>query len=88
MKSKLIIIAFAAVCFAACSNQAQKIESTETKQDSTKKDSSIIAPEAGDRVMYQCPMHPEEISDKPGQCSKCGMDLEKITIRGNDTIKS
>lgn len=26
---------------------------------------------------YYCPMHPEEVSDKPGTCSKCGMDLEK-----------
>lgn len=25
---------------------------------------------------YTCPMHPEVISDKPGKCPKCGMDLE------------
>ncbi|RME25973.1 MAG: YHS domain-containing protein, partial [Candidatus Zixiibacteriota bacterium] len=25
---------------------------------------------------YTCPMHPEEIADKPGDCSKCGMALE------------
>lgn len=25
---------------------------------------------------YTCPMHPEVISDKPGTCPKCGMDLE------------
>lgn len=25
---------------------------------------------------YICPMHPEVISDKPGSCPKCGMDLE------------
>lgn len=24
---------------------------------------------------YTCPMHPEIISDKPGKCPKCGMDL-------------
>ncbi len=24
---------------------------------------------------YTCPMHPDEISDKPGKCSKCGMAL-------------
>ena len=29
-------------------------------------------------VFYQCPMHPEEMSGKPGSCSKCGMDLEKV----------
>ena len=26
-------------------------------------------------VQYTCPMHPEVISDKPGKCPKCGMDL-------------
>ena len=25
---------------------------------------------------YVCPMHPEEKSDKPGKCAKCGMDLK------------
>ena len=24
---------------------------------------------------YTCPMHPDVVSDKPGKCSKCGMDL-------------
>jgi Cu+-exporting ATPase len=28
---------------------------------------------------YTCPMHPEVISDKPGPCPKCGMDLEPVT---------
>lgn len=27
---------------------------------------------------YYCPMHPEEVSDNPGKCPKCKMDLEKI----------
>lgn len=26
-------------------------------------------------VIYTCSMHPEVISDKPGKCPKCGMDL-------------
>ncbi len=25
---------------------------------------------------YTCPMHPEITSDKPGDCPKCGMELE------------
>lgn len=28
-------------------------------------------------VSYACPMHPDVTSDKPGKCSKCGMDLVK-----------
>ncbi len=31
----------------------------------------------GDGAAYACPMHPEETSDKPADCSKCGMHLEK-----------
>lgn len=26
-------------------------------------------------TLYACPMHPDVTSDKPGKCSKCGMDL-------------
>ncbi len=29
------------------------------------------------KTEYYCPMHPSIISDKPAQCSECGMDLEK-----------
>jgi hypothetical protein len=28
---------------------------------------------------YTCPMHPEVISDHPGQCPKCGMDLVPVS---------
>jgi Cu(I)/Ag(I) efflux system membrane fusion protein/cobalt-zinc-cadmium efflux system membrane fusion protein len=31
-----------------------------------------------EEVMYQCPMHPEVIQDKPGECPICGMDLVEV----------
>lgn len=34
------------------------------------------ADEAG-AAAYSCPMHPDITSDKPGTCSKCGMELEQ-----------
>lgn len=29
-----------------------------------------------DAMIYTCPMHPEIEQDRPGECPKCGMDLE------------
>ena len=38
--------------------------------------------EAKKEVVYRCPMHPEETSDKPGKCSRCGAELVAVaTIR-------
>ena len=42
---------------------------------------------------YTCPMHPEIIQDKPGNCPKCGMHLvpvkaEEITTAQHDKEKS
>jgi Cu(I)/Ag(I) efflux system membrane fusion protein len=34
---------------------------------------------------YHCPMHPEILSDKPGICPKCEMDLELVP-QGRDTL--
>ena len=28
-----------------------------------------------EQVAYTCPMHPEIVSDEPGKCPICGMDL-------------
>jgi hypothetical protein len=30
-----------------------------------------------EEAIYTCPMHPEVQQKEPGQCPKCGMDLEK-----------
>jgi len=33
---------------------------------------------ADGKVRYTCPMHPEVVSDQPGDCPKCGMALEPM----------
>ena len=64
---KLSVFVVAIIVMSCNSNLEQKKEIQTVKQDSVQ--------QAG--AAYACPMHPEVTSDKPGQCSKCGMDLEK-----------
>ena len=40
-----------------------------SKADSAIKNAPIVV------AQYTCPIHPDVVSDKPGKCSKCGMDL-------------
>jgi len=57
---------------------------TEAMTDSVQMDKMNEYEKAGPKV-YTCPMHPEVISDKPGKCPKCGMDLvpsEEISSEG------
>jgi hypothetical protein len=38
------------------------------------------------KVSYTCPMHPEFVSDKPGSCPKCGMDLVTADAKGGHNL--
>lgn len=46
------------------------------QQTREKQDTIII--QDSTKTMFTCPMHPEVISDKPGTCSKCSMELVKL----------
>ena len=37
------------------------------------------------KTTYTCPMHPKEMSDKEGKCSKCGMKMVKTTEAKHNT---
>ena len=42
--------------------------------------SSVSTSQPAAKQVYTCPMHPEVISDKPGQCPKCGMNLVLMAV--------
>lgn len=50
--------------------------------DKCKGFSEKFAKESPAKSEYVCPMHPDVKSDKPGKCSKCGMNLVKKAEAG------
>jgi Cu+-exporting ATPase len=42
------------------------------------------ADDRGSDGIYTCPMHPEVIQDRPGDCPKCGMALEPMRAKSGD----
>lgn len=71
MKKLLILIALAGLMigFSACNHPADK---TGNNKEVKKK-----------KGKYFCTMNPDVTSDKPGTCSKCGMELvERDTTEG------
>jgi multidrug efflux pump subunit AcrA (membrane-fusion protein) len=73
---KLIFLILAllapAVVFIACSKNSQAASQTE-KQKTQK---------------YQCPMHPNYTSDKPGDCPVCGMNLVPMEDTGQTSVQT
>ena len=68
-KTILLSVAVLSLLLSACGNSSTSNEAVPAI-DTTKL-------KTGD-AYYQCEMHPEVISDKPGACPKCeGMDMEK-----------
>jgi len=82
-KFLLVLLAAAAFSITSCNNASETKEAKSEAKTDAHADTLMLA--AGEKIIYQCPMHPEEVSDKPGKCSKCGMDLEKVVVK--DTLK-
>ena len=73
-------LALASLTFAAsgCSDNKSTTETTTSAPATGSKmvadSTSTMKPDAM-ATTYTCSMHPEVVSDKPGKCPKCGMDL-------------
>jgi hypothetical protein len=80
MKSFLTLgLALASLTFAAagCSDKKSTTETTTTPATGSTMaaDSATTKKPDAMATTYTCSMHPEVLSDKPGKCPKCGMEL-------------
>lgn len=62
----LMVAVFAIMSFSVLAQDGGEKNTSNSKQQPQK-------------TVYSCPMHPDVTSDKPGKCSKCGMDLKAST---------
>jgi hypothetical protein len=60
--------------FSACNNSNTK--------------TNAVEPTVTEASIYTCPMHPEVQADKPGDCPKCGMPLEKKVAADTTQMQS
>jgi hypothetical protein len=72
-----------AMTIAACSNATKTDENNSaTEQKQTTESAAFVRIDttklAAGVEFYQCPMHPEEVTDKNVPCPQCGMDLDKV----------
>jgi Cu(I)/Ag(I) efflux system membrane fusion protein len=61
----------------------EKAESQVFNTPTPQIDNLVKAQNQGTTVKYICPMHAHIISDVPGTCPICGMNLEKVETGGN-----
>lgn len=85
MKKSIILSAVLTLMLGACNNSTNKNESS-VSTDSTKTQNADTSQVfnldttklSSGATYYQCEMHPEVISDKAGNCLKCGMELSEM----------
>ena len=86
MKKVIVIstLTMAVVTFTACSGSTSAtvpaVDTTAKVQTDTAKMVTMDTTKTAiaSTVKYTCRMHPEVISDKPGKCPKCGMELVEV----------
>lgn len=91
MKTKILITILTVGVFSISTIKAQE-KPMKMKQDTMKMDHSKMEMKHDSMTMakaYACPMHSDEVSDKLGQCSKCGKTLvtKQMNLK-NNSLKS
>ncbi|MDR6548689.1 CopA family copper-resistance protein [Chryseobacterium rhizosphaerae] len=56
-------------------NEVQKVNVIKPDVKAATQNQIVSKPQSRQQSVFTCPMHPEVISDKPGKCPKCGMEL-------------
>jgi ABC-type oligopeptide transport system substrate-binding subunit len=87
MSKKTIILSAAALAFmlGACNSSSNKNEQTNSKDSTTTQSANTsqtfnldTTKLTSGATFYQCEMNPEVLSDKAGNCPKCGMELSEM----------
>lgn len=83
----LIIVISVFFCFTGCMGVSHLAHSTEAQATNTMESNDTNQNNLGSAQdiskVYTCPMHPDVISDMPGKCPKCGMELVVQNSVGN-----
>ena len=74
MTGKVMGLSLVAVLLVALSGCRQKGDDTMKMKSGDSMDMTQPTTQAS-ATTYTCTMHPEVVSDKPGKCPKCGMEL-------------
>jgi hypothetical protein len=72
MKKQILILISTIAVAAATGAIAQSIHEHDSEHEQAE-------------VRYTCPMHPEVVTDHPGQCPKCGMELAPMKAKTHGT---
>ena len=75
---KIFLLSLVTIFIVACSDDGAMDSKDMTSSSMNKKETALDHAGKHMDANYVCPMHPQIIRDKPGNCPLCGMDLVKV----------